>query len=206
MVGKPMSKLLIPSAEQFDWYLVNKAWGHTSTDAGRMKYWKAAHEMSTVYPVYWVRLRSCRKITCNYYAINSSITIPRKKRTKEGCTGSHKTEVSWALHSWLAALNNLAFTCFVFCVIVCHVEWAWGIISNCCLWKKRQGNIFCHWPSEKSIPAKALCPGIANWSICGSSREREVEVEIKADKPRCRFSLVRSAQFMLCCYDNSVYH
>lgn len=38
MVGKPMSKLLIPSAEQFDGYLVNKAWGHTSTNAERVKY------------------------------------------------------------------------------------------------------------------------------------------------------------------------
>lgn len=92
MVGKPMSKLLIPSAEQFDGYLVNKAWGHTSTNVERVKYWIVAHEMSTVYAVYRVRPRSCRKIAC--YAISSSSSVARQKGVKEDRTGSHKHEVS----------------------------------------------------------------------------------------------------------------
>lgn len=36
-VGKAMSKLLIPSAEQCGRYTVNKAQGHTSNSAEKMK-------------------------------------------------------------------------------------------------------------------------------------------------------------------------
>lgn len=48
--------------------------------------------MSTVYAVYRVRPRSCRKIAC--YAISSSSSVARQKGVKEDRTGSHKHEVS----------------------------------------------------------------------------------------------------------------